>query len=315
MNLYLGVTDNDWYDYHHAHRPAEVNFWRPSGQGFAALNPGEPFLFKLKAPRSAIAGGGFFVRFTRLPLTLMWDVFGLKNGAPDFSSLSQMIRGLRSGEARNPAVGCIILTAPFFFEKADWIPVPDSFAHNIVSGKTYDTTRGDGARLWEEVRLRLKSNRVVAYQPGAADVSVSPQVVSEDLSRYGAEYVARNRLGQSAFRAAVTDAYGRKCAFTGEKTLPALQASHIKPYAVSGPHRVDNGLLLRADVHQLFDAGYLTLTPEYRIEVSDRIAEEFQNGREYYALHGTRLPALPERDDDRPSPDFIQHHNESIYIG
>lgn len=76
MNLFLGVTDVVWFKSHRMAKPSEVNFWRPSGQGFSALRPGEPFLFKLKAPHNAIAGGGFFVRYTRLPLTLMWDVFG-----------------------------------------------------------------------------------------------------------------------------------------------------------------------------------------------------------------------------------------------
>jgi putative restriction endonuclease len=112
----------------------------------------------------------------------------------------------------------------------------------------------------------------------------------------------------------VTDAYGRRCAVTREKTLPALQASHIKPYASSGPHRVDNGLLLRADVHQLFDAGYVTITPDYRIEVSRRIREEFENGTEYYALQGDKL-WLPESEQERPTEDFIAYHNDEIYVG
>lgn len=313
MNLYVGVTDNDWFDVLRASEPPEVNFWRPSGQAFRALQPGEPFLFKLKAPRNRIAGGGFFVRYTRLPLTLMWDVFGLKNGAPDFQSLAAKIRGLRSGNEFNPHVGCIVLTSPFFFAESDWIPVPDSFARNIVSGKTYDAT-GDGARLWAAVRDRLRQQTADPADGDRPPVQ-APRRVAEDLARYGASYVARNRLGQSGFRAVVTDAYQRRCAFTGEKTLPALQASHIKPYAASGPHRVDNGLLLRADVHQLFDAGYVTLTTDHRIEVSGRIAEEFENGRDYYAMHGQRLQVLPDAAADRPSDAFITHHNEAIYVG
>ena len=313
MNLFLGVTDVVWFKSHRMAKPSEVNFWRPSGQGFSALRPGEPFLFKLKAPHNAIAGGGFFVRYTRLPLTLMWDVFGRKNGAADFQTLADRIRGYRSDDDLNPHIGCIILTSPFFFEEKDWIRVPDSFSKNIVSGKTYRTENEEGQRIWDQVRYRLE----VARSNWGADergLSVSPHRVAEDLDEYGAEYIARNRLGQSAFRAVVTDAYGRRCAVTREKTLPALQASHIKPYASSGPHRVDNGLLLRADVHQLFDAGYVTITPDYRIEVSRRIREEFENGKEYYALQGDKL-WLPESEQERPTEDFIAHHNDEIYVG
>lgn len=196
----------------------------------------------------------------------------------------------------------------FSFE-SDWIPVPDSFAKNIVRGKTYDATSGDGMRLWRRVRARLQGHAVVSGK------DMAPNRVAEELAQYGAPYVARNRLGQSAFRTAVTDAYDRRCAFTGEKTLPALQASHIKPYASSGPHRVDNGLLLRADLHQLFDAGYVTVTTDHRIEVSRRIKEEFDNGDAYLALHGTPLRALPDNTADRPAARFLTHHQDAIFVG
>ena len=307
MNLFLGVTDPDWYDFLRAAQPAEVNFWRPGGQNFRALQPGEPFLFKLKAPYNAVGGGGFFVRMTRLPRTLVWDVFGQKNGTPDFQTLARKIRGLRGDEERNPHIGYVVLTAPFFFDETDWIPVPDSFAKNVVRGKTYDATSGDGMRLWMRVRARLQGHAVVSGK------DMAPNRVAEELAQYGAPYVARNRLGQSAFRTAVTDAYDRRCAFTGEKTLPALQASHIKPYASSGPHRVDNGLLLRADLHQLFDASYMTVTTDHRIKVSRRIKEEFDNGDAYLALHGQRLQAVPDALDEPPSPDFIAYHRNRVF--
>lgn len=311
MNLFLGVTDPDWYRFVRDISPPEVNFWRPSGQRFSALDPGEPFLFKLKSPFNAIAGGGFFVRFTQLPLTLAWDVFGSKNGASDFRSFARKIHGLRGDGDRNPYIGCIILTAPFFFDRGNWIDVPSSFAKNIVSGKTYDLTSGDGRQLWNEARRRLGADADAVSD----DRAPTPGRVAEDLAEYGSEYVARNRLGQSGFRAVVTDAYDRRCAFTGEKTLPALQASHIKPYSESGPHRVENGLLLRADIHQLFDRGYMTITQSHHIEVSRRIKEEFENGDAYLSLHGQRLQTLPQDPSDCPADSFVTHHQDEIYVG
>jgi putative restriction endonuclease len=74
-------------------------------------------------------------------------------------------------------------------------------------------------------------------------------------------------------------------------------------------------LLLRADLHQLFDAGYLTITRDHRIEVSRRIAEEFDNGKEYYAMHGQGLQVLPPDASDRPSQSFVDYHNDAIYVG
>ena len=86
----------------------------------------------------------------------------------------------------------------------------------------------------------------------------NPDLVSY-AARYGAEYLTRARIGQGAFRVLVTDAYQRRCAISGERTLPVLQASHIRPYSDEGPHHVANGILLRSDLHTLFDRGYITV--------------------------------------------------------
>ena len=83
MKLYVGITDYDWFKLHSS-KPIveEVNFWKPSSQlGFKVLQWGEPFLFKLHAPRNFIVGGGFFTKFLRLPVSLAWQTFGEANGA------------------------------------------------------------------------------------------------------------------------------------------------------------------------------------------------------------------------------------------
>lgn len=307
MNLYLGVTDYDWFQHLSDLQADEVNFWQPGGtQRFRALQPGEPFLFKLKAPYNHVAGGGFFVSHTLLPVSVVWETFGQKNGTPDYWTLSDKIRTYRSDDQPNPTIGCIVLTGVFFLDEADWVPVPDSWSRNIVSGKTYDLLQGDGQRLWMHVQERLAH---------LESPLVEKPRVEEPSALFGSEYLTRARLGQGAFRVLVTDAYERRCAFTGERTLPALQAAHIKPYAVSGPHRVSNGLLLRADLHQLFDKGYVTVTPELNIEVSRRIKEEFENGRDYYVLHGKTMQSVPPSIQDRPAQEFIQYHNEQVYAG
>ena len=90
-------------------------------------------------------------------------------------------------------------------------------------------------------------------------------------NRFGKEQIIRPRIGQGAFNIMVTDAYQRRCAITGEKTLPVLEAAHIKPYGLEGPHEISNGLLLRRDFHTLFDCGYITIDKNYNIEVSHRI--------------------------------------------
>jgi hypothetical protein len=75
--------------------------------------------------------------------------------------------------------------------------------------------------------------------------------LSQRSSRYGAPTLVRPRLGQGAFRVIVIEVYDRRCTITGERTLPVLEAAHIKPYVSGGPHPPENGLLLRSDLHTL----------------------------------------------------------------
>ena len=307
MKFYLGVTDNNWFNFLAHNEPEEVNFWRPnSTMNFKAIREGAPFLFKLKAPHNFVVGGGFFVRHSILPLSLAWEAFGVKNGAATYDRFRQLIMNLRDGSDLNPSIGCTILTEPFFFPREEWIPVPPDWSKNIVQGKTYNTEDAIGDRLWRQVQDRLADK-----EPDPKE----PELVYEDEVRYGKKYEIRSRIGQGGFRILVTDAYNRRCAVSGEKTLPVLEAAHIKPYAQSGPNSVHNGLLLRSDMHILFDKGYMTLDNNLNVEVSRRIKEEYENGREYYAYHGKQLLNLPESMADRPSPAFLEWHQEHVYRG
>lgn len=311
MKLWLAITDRDWFEFLQARQPDECNFWQPGGgQRFRAIEPGGLFLFKLHSPEDFVVGGGFFVRNTILPAKLAWQAFGEKNGVPSLSVLYERIAKYRRRARReevSPSIGCNILTYPFFLDREAWIRVPRSWKPNIVKGKTYDTKEAEGAELARQVRARLDLRDLIEHGEPVAEES--------EQGRYGAEFLTRARLGQGAFRILVTDAYARRCAITGERTLPTLEAAHIKPYAERGPHKISNGLLLRSDWHRLFDDGYVTITPEHRIEVSHRIGEEYENGREYYRHHGRSLTALPEQLWQRPGEEFIEWHNEHVYKG
>lgn len=87
MKFWVGVTDNSWFDFLSKRQPDEVNFWQPGGTTvFKSLNPGELFLFKRRFPLNFIAGGGFFVRHSFLPVSLAWETFEQKNGAETFDN-------------------------------------------------------------------------------------------------------------------------------------------------------------------------------------------------------------------------------------
>jgi putative restriction endonuclease len=305
---FVGVTDKDWFAFL-SQQPEidEVNFWQPGGRSrFRSLKPGEPFLFKLHSPLNYIAGGGFFAHSTILPISLAWQAFEKKNGASSFLEMRRLIeRNRRQGiTSEDYKIGCIILTQPFFFSRKDWIPIPPDFSLNIT-GKTYDLTMGHGLRLWEDVLMRLSAMRRAFGEVGT---------VAEPEARYGEPVIVLPRLGQASFRVIVTDAYSRMCAITKQKVLPALEAVHIKRFSDSGPHQVDNGILLRADIHKLFDAGYVTVTTDHHCEVSRRIREEFDNGEYYQTFHGNRIH-VPLNPRFRPSQEFLSYHNEKVFRG
>ncbi len=306
VSLFVAVTDNAWFEFLAAQPDVdEVNFWQPGGStNFKALQPGELFLFKLHSPLNFIVGGGVFAHASILPVSLAWDAFGIKNGARSLSEMQARIAHYRRDAGRDESdfrIGCRILESPFFLQREQWIPIPADWSPNIVVGKTYDTGEAEGMRLWDALQER---NALGLY------VTPSGQYEMPGFGerRYGEPTLVAPRLGQGTFRVAVTDAYHRRCAVTGERTLPALEAAHIRPYGEGGRHEVSNGLLFRSDIHRLFDRHYVTVTPDARFEVSRRIREEFENGRQYYAMHGAPI-ALPERPDWRPAKEALAWHN------
>ena len=306
MKAYVGITDKDWFTFL-ASQPGidEVNFWKPGGeQGFAALSPGELFLFKLHSPDNFVVGGGFFAHFSALPVSLAWEAFEEKNGARSLPEMRTRIEKYRriGPDIKDYTIGCIILESPFFLQRENWIPVPSDWAPAIQQGKTYDLAKGEGQRLYGALQecLPRQSARAVTE-------------VAESRERYGEPTLIRPRLGQGSFRVIVTDAYERRCSITGERTLPVLDAAHIRPYKDGGLHDPANGLLLRTDLHRLFDKGYLTVTPDLRLEVSRRIKEEFENGRDYYALQG-RTVRPPNTAAFSPNPELLKFHNESVFL-
>ncbi|MBM3522867.1 MAG: hypothetical protein FJX57_07905 [Alphaproteobacteria bacterium] len=154
MKLFVGVTDSDWFELLRS-QPAvdEVNFWQPGGsRQFKTLQEGELFLFKLHAPKNFIVGGGVFFRSFLAPLSLAWEAFGMRNGARTPEEMRARVTRYRRDKepdvGQDYQVGCIVLTQPFFWSEERWIPVPESWAMNIVSGRTYDLADADGRRLW-----------------------------------------------------------------------------------------------------------------------------------------------------------------------
>ncbi len=306
MNGYIGHTDHAWWQFLKA-RPdlREVDFWRPGGgRRFLALKPGEPFFFRLKAPTNRIGGFGLFARNATLPVWRAWEVFGQANGVENEDALLvRLARLARRPVGISDEIGCIAVAECVFFDAAEWVEVPDSFRPQNVSGSLIDLGSPEGRQLMGACLER-------ALTRGDAGSWVH-ELVRRD--RRGEPYVIHPRLGQGSFRLAVMDAYGGACALTGEHSLPALEAGHIRPWSAGGRHELQNGLPLRRDVHRLFDLGYVSVRPDGRFLVSPRLRTEFANGETYYAFAGEHLRA-PVDARAKPAPELLEWHSETVYL-
>jgi putative restriction endonuclease len=304
--LYVANTDNDWFDFLSSRmNVAEVNFWQPGGRPFHVIQPGELLVFRLKSPRNCIGGFGVLSNASILPLQIAWETFQEANGVASYEALRSAIANYRSSENVGPAtdIGCLVLTQPVFLPEHLWFDLPPSWSRNIVAGKQYSTDDADGLALWDRL-----------HETAQIETSTNAAGISETAARYGKPTLIAPRLGQGAFRIAVTEAYGRQCAVSEGKVLPALDAAHIRPYGEGGPHAKSNGILLRKDIHCVFDAGYVTVDSNYRFVVSKKVKEIFDNGEEYRRLHGKPL-RVPIREVDRPDRQFLAWHNTQRFLG
>lgn len=105
----------------------------------------------------------------------------------------------------------------------------------------------------------------------------------------------KTRRRQGPFRDGLLAAYRRRCAVTGSMVDKILEAAHIVPHAEKTDYKTRNGILLRADIHTLFDEHLLTIDTRYRVKISKLLRHS-----EYKDYDGKPLKVLPERSEDQP---------------
>ncbi len=310
VKLVVAVTDSRWYQHlyrlNSERKLEDVNFWQPPAKtgkplGFRSLRRGELFLFHVKGARDKrkIAGGGVFLSYLELPCSYAWKIFGQTNGADSIESMKRSIASKTTGAhyKEDFNIGCRVLAEPIFLPQELWF-TPPGWKSGTQSYKGYDTDTEQGKSLWEMY------------------ANACNQALSGHERRFGKPQLIQPRLGQGAFRTDIVRIY-ESCAVTRERTLVVLEAAHIRPYSRRGSHEISNGLLLRSDLHALFDRGYVTVVAEqnmHRFLVSRKIREDFGNGRRYYEMNGSKL-LLPREQQYHPSSTHLGWHNEYVYLG
>jgi hypothetical protein len=169
----------------------------------------------------------------------------------------------------------------FFFEGFG----PDGFAHSGSTGSEIELLTAEQERSASESRSFDATSIVDARE------RVLAQIV--------------RRRGQKEFRESLLAAYERRCAVTNCDVVDVLEACHIMPYQGPATNDVSNGLLLRADVHTLFDLGLIAVEPE---ELTVFLSPNLSNSA-YGEIRGEKL-RMPKDHSKRPSREALRTHFE-----
>lgn len=157
---------------------------------------------------------------------------------------------------------------------------------------------------------------LVAAEPTASSVAAligfpvgefDPNATQDNRLKVIAE--VRRRQGGARFRRALLQAYDSRCAMTRYDATPALEAAHVLPYRGPQTNHVANGLLLRADMHDLFDLGLIAVdTSAMRLLLADDLV-----GTQYEQYAGTKL-WVPREIEARPSVEALDKHREQSLV-
>ena len=156
-----------------------------------------------------------------------------------------------------------------------------------------------------------KSFQISSTPPGEVDEEIQTVFVEFDAfdqcdRRRQRQGMIANRIGQPDFRDRLVRAYSGRCAISECSISAALQAAHILCYRGAHTNHVQNGLLLRADIHSLFDAGLISIGPDYTISVDATLANS-----EYMQYNGKHI-RLPVEEKFRPHPEALRRRQRDM---
>jgi len=255
----IAQTDKNWIKYLNEQQlTSYVNFWSPTFENLRRIKKGERFYFKIKKEKF-IAGYGEFVHHEKLTVKKAWDKFGERNGCENIDAFIALLNSInRSGTTqydRRSEIGSTVLTNCVFFDDYIGISWTPKTQKSFRYGK-------DGEKHPVSIQNRVTSDFTLVNGPRATRT-----------------YSTNIREGQSDFRKKICTAYDNTCCISGVKIKDLLEAAHIQEYTNINSHHVQNGLLLRVDLHRLYDSGLIYIDKNYTIQVSsflnDTLYEEF----------------------------------------
>lgn len=164
---------------------------------------------------------------------------------------------------------------------------------------------------WE--KLAFESEELIAKFQNKKIEEINLQVFTEGIER---KTIIKTRVNQSFFRSTILSSYNSKCCMTGLSIPELLVASHIKPWSKDKENRINphNGLCLNSIHDKAFDRGFLTVTPDYKINVSKYFNDysDDKSVNDFFIKYDKQDIIKPER--FLPAKEFLDYHFQNIFI-
>jgi len=296
----LGSTSPEWLDFHQQYNLQIANFWQPTPRNPRNIRFGDRWYF-CRRNAGQIDGYGTFIAWRSMRIIDAWNMYAQGNGV---ENLANFIDAVNQASANNDhteesIIGCIELQDlayfqdPVIIQHANIRPLNSSFRYILETDPIEDFFIAEN-RDWE-----------------APDIPFNPCDLNE--ARPFEMRNIRIRRNQANFRNALLAVYGANCAISGPQPKEVLDAAHIQPYVNASSNHRENGLLLRADLHRLFDRGVMTIDEELIVRFCDAFIDQ---NCSYKPFNGNRL--VFSDDDDiatRPSQAALEYHRTQRFVG
>ncbi len=295
----ISPTDNYWFQFlKESGFNSYVNFWTPTPWNIKKLKPRSRWYFLLKSPIRQIGGFGEFVEYKNLSANQAWKEYGKRNGSLGKNQFIESIKtyidknsekfGGKPIDVNTYEIGCVILKNCQFYDEGNYLRPENyqiEFATQVVKYKYF--------------------NQYDPFTNLSTDFD-NFNLVNEPREEYKKEI--NQRKGQSKFKGAILKAYNNKCCISGETCQELLEAAHIQEYLNELSNHIQNGILLRVDLHRLFDNGLLFIDSNYTIHISPILQSAV-----YKQFDGMKI-SLPDNSNDYPSKESLEHKRVNFRI-
>lgn len=174
---------------------------------------------------------------------------------------------------------CFISSMQF---KNDLIQLRPFYTKSYNQNMSMQRLDNNALGLFENIEQRLSDKSTTYFNLPSDQSYVTEEEVTylgnDDDERETVIKAIKLRRGQQNFRKKLLELYDNTCVITGCKIVDILEAAHIRPYKGKNDHHPSNGLLLRADIHTLFDLHLVAIEPEtLLIHFHPKVKEEYIN--------------------------------------